>query len=606
MKLNKIILSAVTALSFAGCQSDMEFLTEKPKDRITIENAFETSDQLLATIVSAYASFESFYFAGGMGSDNFTYRQAGTDILDCKTSVTHYSNFDQWTTTSGFVKSIWDGYYRVISYANLAISQLDNVSWSNEADKVRLEGEAHFLRGLAHLRLAEYYGAVPIIREFIQETKFDYVRDPRADVYNFAIEEFKLAYAALPESTIAMGQAGRASKYVAAHYLAEALVALGTETDDKACFTDAEKYAKEVIAKHPLMTGRFGMRAPGATGSRNGIPNEFLAGSAYSDLFVSQNMTLTSNTESMWVAQAAPDYTTFSANGNNGNRSITLSLTPALQDYAELQGYPADLGYGKPFSENVPMEIGMYPYIHGGQGWAQNTITWYATYEMWNAENNFGGTDDRYEEDVTVRTKYMVTNQKHPLYGQEVGWEYIPRGMVNEASMFGALFYKETPLDRWDWDEVNDTYSWFFPIARGTYYRSKYMLRSAETYLILAEAQLRGGNSSSALETLNTLRARANANPASNIDVQVVLDERGRELLLEEDRWGTLLRCKPEEWQSRIENYGTYTARGTAAKFPDIRRWSEYTKEIQFENWPIPQTYIDLNTGAEMAQNVGW
>ena len=202
MKINKIILSAVAALSFAGCQTDMEFLTEKPKDIITIENAFETSDQLLATITSAYASFESFYFTQGMGSDNFTYRAAGTDILDCKTSMTHYSNFDQWTTTSGFVKSIWDGYYKVISYANLAISQLDNVSWSNEADKARLEAEAHFLRGLAHLRLAEYYGAVPIIREFIQETKFDYVRDPRADVYNFAIEEFKLAYAVLPVNGI--------------------------------------------------------------------------------------------------------------------------------------------------------------------------------------------------------------------------------------------------------------------------------------------------------------------------------------------------------------------------------------------------------------------
>jgi hypothetical protein len=132
------------------------------------------------------------------------------------------------------------------------------------------------------------------------------------------------------------------------------------------------------------------------------------------------------------------------------------------------------------------------------------------------------------------------------------------------------------------------------------------MLRSAETYLILAEAQLRGGNAGAALETLNTVRARANANPASKIDVQVILDERGRELLLEEDRWGTLLRCKPEEWQSRIENYGTYTARGGAEQFPEIRRWSEYTKEIEFENWPIPQTYIDLNTGAEMAQNKGW
>ena len=606
MKINKIILSAVAALSFAGCQSDMEFLTEKPKDIITIENAFETSDQVLATVVSGYAAFESFYFVQGMGSDNFTYRQSGTDLLDCKSSNFHYSNFNQWSTTSSFVKSIWDGYYKVISYANLTLAQLENVTWNNENDKKRVEGEAHFLRGLSHLRLAEYYGAVPIVREFVQESKFDYVRDARADVYNFAIEEFKLAYAALPESTVAMGESGRASKYAAAHYLAEALVALGTETDDKACFTEAERYAKEVIAKHPLMTGRFGMRAPGATGSRNGIDNAFPEGNAVSDLFVSQNMTLASNTESMWVAQSAQDYTTFSANGNRGNRSITLALTPALQDYTELIGYPKDLGYGNPFAENVDPEYGMYPYIHGGQGWAQNTVSWFATYQMWDADHNFGGTDDRYKEDVTVRTEYLVTNQKHPLYGQEVGWEYISRANVNEASMFGALFYKEIPLDRWDWDEVNDTYSWFFPIARGTYYRSKYMLRSGETYLILAEAQLRGGNTGAALETLNTLRARANANPATSIDMQVILDERARELLFEEDRWGTLLRCKPEEWQQRIEKYGTYTARATDVQFPDIRRWSEFTDKIDFTNWPIPQTYIDLNTGAEMAQNVGW
>lgn len=85
----------------------------------------------------------------------------------------------------------------------------------------------------------------------------------------------------------------------------------------------------------------------------------------------------------------------------------------------------------------------------------------------------------------------------------------------------------------------------------------------------------------------------------------MILDERARELLLEEDRWGTLLRCKPEEWQARIENYGTYTARPTDVQFPDIRRWSEFTDKIDFTNWPIPQTYIDLNTGAEMAQNVG-
>lgn len=606
MKLNNVILSSVAALSLVACVSDKDFLTEKPKDRITIENAFETSDQLLATVISAYAQFESFYFSSGWGSDNFTFRQAGTDILDCKTSNIHYSNFtNTWSPTSSFVKSIWDGYYKVISYANLAISQIDNVKWSNNEDKIRLEAEAHFLRGLAHLRLAEYYGAIPIVKEFVQESKFDYVRDPRASVYGFAIEDLKLAYNGLPPSTVAMGESGRASKYAAAHYLAEALLALGVETDDKQCFTDAATYAKEVIAKHPLMTDRFGVRAPGAAGSRNGIANALEEGTVCSDLFVSPNMISPANTETIWVAQSAPDYTTFSGNGDHGNRSITLSLSPALQDYSKLVGYD---GFGKPFSENVGAEYGgeASPYIHGGTGWAQNTITWFATYDVWNREHNFGTTDDRYKEGVTVRTKYKVINTKHPLYGQEVGWDEIPKENVNEGSMFGAIFYKETPMDRWDWDEVNDAYNFFWVMKRAALYRHKYMARSAETYLILAEAQFRAGDDG-ALETLNTLRRRANAAPADHIDMQVILDERARELLLEEDRWATFLRCKPEEWQPRLLDYATYTAGASDEVYPEVRRWAEYTeRNIKFKNWPVPQTYIDLNTGVKMEQNEGW
>ena len=75
---------------------------------------------------------------------------------------------------------------------------------------------------------------------------------------------------------------------------------------------------------------------------------------------------------------------------------------------------------------------------------------------------------------------------------------------------------------------------------------------------------------------------------------------------LEEDRWATLLRNKPEEWQQRIMNYATYTASASAKKYPEVRRWSEFQGPIQFKNWPIPQTYIDLNTGADFPQNTGW
>lgn len=160
-------------------------------------------------------------------------------------------------------------------------------------------------------------------------------------------------------------------------------------------------------------------------------------------------------------------------------------------------------------------------------------------------------------------------------------------------------------MDQWDWDEVNTGWQWFFYVPKCWLYRNKYIARSADAYLLLAEAYYRLGDTGKALEALNDVRERAGANDATDIDIQVILDERERELLLEEDRWATLLRNKPEEWQKRIMDYGTYTA-ATGPVYPEIRRWKEFTGPIKFKNWPIPQTYIDLNTGAEFPQNEGW
>ena len=138
------------------------------------------------------------------------------------------------------------------------------------------------------------------------------------------------------------------------------------------------------------------------------------------------------------------------------------------------------------------------------------------------------------------------------------------------------------------------------------FYRSKYGARTAEVYLLLAEALLRSGDTAGALEALNTVRARSNANPFDSITIDTILDERGRELLYEEFRWATFLRMKPSEWKPRIYNYGMYSARGNAEIYPAIRRWAEDSGDIQFDLFPIPQTYIDLNTGAELTQNEGW
>ena len=64
---------------------------------------------------------------------------------------------------------------------------------------------------------------------------------------------------------------------------------------------------------------------------------------------------------------------------------------------------------------------------------------------------------------------------------------------------------------------------------------------------------------------------------------------------------------KPTEWKPRIYNYGMYSARPGATVYPEIRRWAEDSGDIKFDLFPIPQTYIDLNTGSDgLYQNEGW
>ena len=70
MKLNKII--TISGMSLLGlmtsCLSDSEFLTEDPKGNYTIENAFEKSDQVLSTVLSAYYEYQKLFYCGDFGA----------------------------------------------------------------------------------------------------------------------------------------------------------------------------------------------------------------------------------------------------------------------------------------------------------------------------------------------------------------------------------------------------------------------------------------------------------------------------------------------------------------------------------------------------------
>jgi hypothetical protein len=78
--------------------------------------------------------------------------------------------------------------------------------------------------------------------------------------------------------------------------------------------------------------------------------------------------------------------------------------------------------------------------------------------------------------------------------------------------------------------------------------RDFYLMRLGEAYLIAAEAYLKAGNISEAVNRINTIRRRAAGGNSymditgADLSIDFILDERTRELVGEENRWTELKR----------------------------------------------------------------
>ena len=118
--------------------------------------------------------------------------------------------------------------------------------------------------------------------------------------------------------------------------------------------------------------------------------------------------------------------------------------------------------------------------------------------------------------------------------------------------------------------------------------------RLAETYLISAEAHMRQGDTGTGLDRLNAVRERAGAAPLTQIDQEIVLEERARELFFEGQRWYTLKRMGV-----LVEYIRDHAANDNLVNFARERI------EDKHVNWVIPETELDL-LGPNYPQNEGY
>ena len=611
MKSYKRIFAGLLAILSLGSCNDDAFLKEEPKTIYTTKTAFEKSSQVESQLVTAYRKIFSIhgYAIESLAPSPALLGGVGSDVTDIFHSLAGqgaggWSNYAAWTTSDGKFSTVWDDFYKLISFSNLVLMGAENVEWTDEAEKTYDIAQARFFRGYSYLRLAECFGGVPIVDQFTESLKLDYTRASREDVYKFAIEDLKAAAERLPAYP---KQDGKVAQGAAYHFLAEAYLGLGVETNNSSGdnYSKAADAAKKTIALHPLMTNRFGKRAdPDSKSSNNGIPAYKPDGNVFYDLFQVGNYAYSAgNTESVWIIDI-PGYDELQASGlSEGMYSgymhsgqiyyLTQFVGPVFRDMRWKQELREEGANDCPFLGDI--DIDKYPggnlsaYL-GGSSIGRVTPTTYLSDKVW--EGDYW--NDMRNDSINICRNFICLDRSHSRHGTIVKAEELndPKGLL-------PLSAKIAMQDDWGW------HSSAMDVHVAQYGRDWYVVRSSETYLLLAEALYRDGKSEDAATAINTVRSRANASKmfsGSEISIYTILDERARELSYEERRWPTHLRMgsslnggSNEVMKKQLLQNAMYTS-----DFPF------YTGTIEWTLFPIPVKYIQMNSEADLGQNPGW
>jgi hypothetical protein len=449
--------------------------------------------------------------------------------------------FNQWGTINNasfaMYNNIWSWLYETINAANTLINRSENaeIDWTPE-EKNNIVAQARFIRGWCYRHLTYLWGDVPLTltESNGSNIKTDWERTPIAEVRNAILEDFKFAEDNLPVTSASDAQILQG---VASHFLAELYLSMGQPDLAK-----AEALKVTTNPDYQLITSRYGVNA-----NKPGTP--------FTDMFLDGNsLRSEGNTEALWTIQNEENIT--------GGEGYNIMRRYWTNRYYSLKVKGTD---GKSTS---PVQVVAEA---GGRGIGRLSPT---RFEM----NLFKGyPDDR--GSIYAWHYFYLMNSKPPT-GYSIGDTVYLDSTGDEK-----ITNPDWPsTSKWDWSSATN-------VLIDPQYNDQVFVRSAETYLLLAEADFDLGDMQGAADAINVLRARANAPliDASDITIDFILDERARELFSEEDRRYVLLRT--HKWLERTQAYNKLAGPVVTARDTLL---------------PIPQPVIDANRTSPMRQNPGY
>ena len=540
--INKNIIKAFvvvlfTTASLTSCKDS--YLQEIPKGFLSPENTFVNTAGFESGVTDLYRIARTIVTSDviqGMLTTEVDKSMtalyaSGTDLGWYWDKKLFYGDYSAINSNDITAQNYWIKLFTIIKGANVLISRSESssVKWNTTNDKFLIQAKAKFFRAMAYRYLVFLYGDVPIIKEEITAPKLDFIRNPKADVLTFILDDLEFATKYLP---VTNSKNGSLSKAAADQLLAEIYLAKGDY--DKSIEASSRILSD---SQYHLMTTRFGTMTD-------------KPGDVFWDLFCLGNQNSPANKEVILAWQIE-----YNVLGGMALNKLERAWGPYLEQLKAPDGQAA---------------INKDTYLGRPIGFIRPSV--YLEYTIWSSDWN----NDMRNSSYNMKRAFTINNPLSSYYGQK----YVPKAADTVRNHFVWIQKTSMPYGHPQGYDTN-----------GQLYTDIYAMRLSETYLLRAEAYLGKGDKTSAAADINVVRNRAKATPVdpSKVNIDYILDERARELVVEEPRRLTLARLGILD--VRVQKYNPVSAS---------------TIKPSNNLWPIPQTEIDANVGAKLAQNPGY
>lgn len=616
--LNKKISSLIIAfccLIASGCKED--FLVEEPVTTLTTDVYYKSEAGFEDLVRACYPLLRNIH-------QNRILVLNGTDIFSSAggwnpSAVNGKENqpslFDvydaRFNASLGEIQSLWQLLYAEIARTNTVVSRADAITTMTAALKDARVSEAKFLRALCLFYAVQQWGDIPMpLTEVTAPTK-DFARVPSADVYKQIIADLIECEAKLP---VTATNYGRITKGAAQFLLSRVYLTRGWNFNNSlggsnADFDLALQYADKVIDTYPLATNYkdlFPTRSNNPLTQYTGAQNDKNAEIIFAVQYNSD--VLTNKTDAAFTQDAAGGNDLHSKFGPSGEGFI--GTKGRTTDYNRCLGVhqinTATYRFFDPDNDT------RYAHNFVSVGYALLAVKDYKPLPLTNPnlKINFNAGDT-----VLLCRTWNKPATTLAERGIDLG------GKKNYAVVNTDEYGGGYPIDNSGLN-IQAPLMWKFwqpGIAYGDAYGTfnECLFRAAEAYLIAAEAIVKGAKNgklggaevyynrvldralgtkkgtdpkcASVPEDQKSLATASYRATAANITVDLILDERARELMGEYSRWFDLKRTG--KLVERVKKYNPWVKGQSISAIHNLR--------------PIPQSEIDLSFPS-LKQNPGY